>query len=128
MKITMALVLIATVATSSQAWYIPGNPDAFPSIGFNVHNEDMRGDRYEISRPSDPILNLGSHGPQTSTKYSIGFDVRLPVTRNLTLGTFYNDIETSQDFTRVSDGQPIYKETINMDGYSYGFNARFYLK
>lgn len=107
----------------AHAWEFPRNPDRFPSVGFNVANTNLTGTRSEISQPNNPALTLAYNGSLKRSDYSIGGDLRLPVSDQLTFTLFADSVNSDTTFNRA---QNVYKETDKIDGYRYGLNIRLY--
>jgi hypothetical protein len=125
MKNLIAAVMILAPSVAG-AWEFNRNPDRFPSVGFNILNSYESGDRNENDTPSVSLTRHQS-GPVTNFTYKLGADVRLPINQSMTLTLRYDAIESDNHFTRVSNGQEIYKESESLSGYQYGIGIRFYM-
>lgn len=126
MKLPIATLLTLLVSTSAHAYEQPGNPDRFVSMGFNVRNIALGGNRYETSLPGGAMALLES-GPQDNDVHSLGLDLRIPMTRSLTFNLSYDSIESETTYNRRgSDGSQIWREATKLDGHAIGLGVRIY--
>lgn len=120
-KITMFLAALS-IAAGAHAWEFANNPDRFPSVGANVQQSNLSGQRSEVDLPS-MNANRAQGGQETSSLRSVGIDTRLPLNDSLTLSVNYNHLEADSDYLRDPSA---FRESKTLTGYSYGFTLRLY--
>lgn len=122
MKLLIA-VLLLSLSSTVMAWEVEGNPDRYLSLGINVSNANLNGTRTETDF-LDSGINRVFKGPSEIGVFSTGVDMRLPVTKAITFTLSCEKIEMTSQYTRNPNP---YRESNNLDGYRYGFGARFFL-
>lgn len=114
-------VVFLLVSSNSFAWEFNRNPDRFPSVGFNVSNYSLSGTRNDVSQVN-ATLTQRLAGPLTHNINSIGLDLRLPVSDQLTFTLSADNVSSDSKFTRDFG----YTESYSLTGYHYSLGARLY--
>lgn len=117
MKITLIVVGFMLISLTLKAQEYPRNPDRFPSFGLNYSNSMVKGDSGSVST-SETLV--GSENLKVDT---IGLDVRIPVSNQITVSAAYEMI----DGGRTSSIRNLSQSFTNLDGYKASFGVRFYL-
>ena len=121
MKAIIALLLVVSPSIG-WAWFVRGNPDASPSIGFNVESTRLSGSTSEVDGP--PNLKRIQHGTRRRDTDRVGLDVRVPVNSSLSLEAGYDKVWVDDRFIR---GTGVFNRSDNMDGQTFRAGVRFYL-
>lgn len=122
-KIAGAILITILFVPVLGAWDVTGNPDQVVSIGFNVMNASIDGQRSETDLPGNLTSQRTQLGFEERDLYSIGGDIRIPVQRSLTVNLSYDSISENGKFTRQGG---VFQEKTNLDGYKLGFGMRLY--
>ncbi len=109
------LLLLCTLPLKAQEY--PRNPDRFPSFGVSYSNSMVNGDSGSVAGTTTLI---GSENVKADT---IGADIRIPVSNQITVSAAYEMINGDRTNTvrNLSQGYT------NLDGYKASFGVRFYL-
>lgn len=114
------VIFLMVMAGSAGAWEVKGNPDKTPSIGISYEKLSLRGASY-YSFNNQYVY--GTHQDMKLSGSSQTFDLRVPVSPNLTLEGGVGVISSEKVFYQ---GVLTYRAEENLYGYSTYIKARVY--